>query len=373
VSRAAGRDRGPLPLLAALERGAVVVAVNWPVVLVDLAVESFYELALAVPIVGGAVMGAALMGADVGDMLRAGLPSTADVVIGSLAAAPEALVSFLAAVAVVAFGGEALMAIVKAGTLHVIVVAERRLAAGRGWRGGTASLAEGWAWSLRRVRDGIARFWRRMLALALALAVADFVVGVAYLATLGASSGLAADATWTAAWPLAVVAATSVGVVLVAAIKLTYDLLRVVILTDDCGVGDARRRLARFVMADARQVIGIFSVLGCVTVVATMLSVLAAAGLAVVAWMPFASVIVVPLQLAAWIVRGLIFEYFALSAVSAYQTQYRRFSAAEGTIAAERSTRSTQLVLVDDDGAIDGGDGEKRHPPAVGGDGNRLE
>ncbi|HWB16554.1 MAG TPA: hypothetical protein VG538_09110 [Vicinamibacterales bacterium] len=373
MSRAAGRDRGPLPLLAALERGAVVVAVNWPVVLVDLAIESFYELALAVPIVGGAVMGAALMGADVGDMLRAGLPSTADVVIGSLAAAPEALVSFLAAVAVVAFGGEALMAIVKAGTLHVIVVAERRLAAGRGWRGGTASLAESWAWSLRRVRDGIARFGRRMLALALALAVADFVVGVAYLATLGASSGLAADATWTAAWPLAVVAATSVGVVLVAAIKLTYDLLRVVILTDDCGVGDARRRLARFVMADARQVIGIFSVLGCVTVVATMLSVLAAAGLAVVAWMPFASVIVVPLQLAAWIVRGLIFEYFALSAVSAYQTQYRRFSAAEGTIAAERSTRSTQLVLVDDDGAIDGGDGEKRHPPAVGGDGNRLE
>ena len=148
------------------------------------------------------------------------------------------------------------------------------------------------------------------------------------------------------------------------------EAVRVVILTDDCGLGDARRRLARFVMADARQVIGIFSVLGCVTVVATMLLVLAAAGLAVIAWMPFASVVVVPLQLAAGIVRGLIFEYFALSAVSAYQTQYRRFSTAEGTISIERSP---QLVLVDDDGAVDRRDGEERHPRAVGGDGNRLE
>jgi hypothetical protein len=365
-----GPDSGSLPLVAALQRGALVVAVNWPVVLVDFAIESFYELALAVPVVGGTLMGAALMGADVSDLLRAGLPATADVVIGSLAAAPEALVAFILALAVVAFGGVALVAVVKAGTLHVIVVGERRLADGAAARRAPRSTSDAWAWSLRRVHDGVARFGRRMLALALALAVADFVVGALYLAAIGMSTGLAGDTAWTAAWPIAVAAVTSIGVVLVAAIKLVYDLLRVVMVTDDCGARAAWRRLARFVVRDARQVIGIFSVLGGVMIVATAVAVLAAAGLAVIAWMPFAGVIVVPLQLAVWIVRGLVFEYFALAAVSAYQTQYRRFSTAEGTLGADRSA---QLVLVDDDGAIDGRDGEQRHPSPIGRHGNRLE
>jgi hypothetical protein len=361
-----GPDAGSLPLLAALERGALVVAVNWPVVLVDFAIESVYELALAVPVIGGTVMGAALLGADVGDLLRAGLPSTADVVIGSLAAAPEALVAFILAIAVVAFGGVAIMAFVKAGTLHVLVAGERRLAGGATMR----PASDAWAWSLRRVHDGVARFARPLLALALALAVADFAVGILYLAAIGASTGLAGSTAWTAAWPLAVAAATSVGAVLVAAIKLAYDLLRLVVVTDDCRLGDAWRRLVRFVVRDARQVIGIFSVLGGVTIVATAIAVLAAAGLAVIAWIPFASVVVVPLQVAVWIVRGLVFEYFALAAVSACQAEYRRFSTAEGTICAPASPH---LVAIDDEGAVDGRDGDERHPSAIGGERQGLE
>jgi hypothetical protein len=45
-----------------------------------------------------------------------------------------------------------------------------------------------------------------------------------------------------------------------------------------------------------------------------------------VAWVPLAGLLFVPLQVAFWIVRGLLFEYMGLVTLSAYQTQYRRFA-----------------------------------------------
>ena len=58
---------------------------------------------------------------------------------------------------------------------------------------------------------------------------------------------------------------------------------------------------------------------------------MATAGLSVVAWVPLAGIIVLPLQLAFWIVRGLFFQYAGLTTLSAYQTQYRRFAAPKPT------------------------------------------
>ena len=45
-----------------------------------------------------------------------------------------------------------------------------------------------------------------------------------------------------------------------------------------------------------------------------------------VAWVPFVSLIAVPMTIAAWLVRGLVFQYVGLTALAAYQTQYRRFT-----------------------------------------------
>jgi hypothetical protein len=75
-------------------------------------------------------------------------------------------------------------------------------------------------------------------------------------------------------------------------------------------------------------VIGIFSVIGGIELMAGAVSLLAAAGLAPIAYLPVVSLVVVPLQAAVWIVRGLLFESLALSSLAAYQTQYRRFSEA---------------------------------------------
>jgi hypothetical protein len=75
---------------------------------------------------------------------------------------------------------------------------------------------------------------------------------------------------------------------------------------------------------DARQVLGIFGVMGLVLALVTAASVFATAGLTLIAWVPFAGLILLPLQAAAWLIRGLVFQYMGLTTLSAYQTQYRR-------------------------------------------------
>ena len=96
--------------------------------------------------------------------------------------------------------------------------------------------------------------------------------------------------------------------------------------TDDCRLSAAVARLRSFLFHVARQVLGIFGVIMALVLLATAASVLVTAGLALVAWVPFVGLAVVPLQLAAWLVRGVVFHYMDLSAWSAYQSQYRRYA-----------------------------------------------
>jgi hypothetical protein len=59
---------------------------------------------------------------------------------------------------------------------------------------------------------------------------------------------------------------------------------------------------------------------------ATVASILATAGLGLIAFVPLAGLAVLPLQFAAWLLRGFIFEYLALTALGAYLTQYRHYA-----------------------------------------------
>lgn len=319
-----------LSLGAALKRGALVTAANWPVVLIDFVIESFYKLTLAVPVLGGALMVTAIVGSDLNTVIGEGVRATADLVLGSLSTAPVALLAFLTALAIVGLGGEAIMFVVKAGTLSIIVAGERGLAGVQAdpFRGEAWSAAS--AYSLDAVVTGTRRFGRRALVLALWLGAAYVAIGAVCLVVVVYGLSLTSRWEWLPAWPLLMLLATSVGVVAVSVINLVYDLLRVIIVTDDCGIAVAVRRLRQFVIEDARHVLGIFSVIGGIVVVATAGSLVAAAGLALTAWMPFLGMVVVPMQAVAWLLRGIGFQYMSLAALAAYQTQYRRFSTADG-------------------------------------------
>jgi hypothetical protein len=298
---------------------------NWPIVLIDFAVESLYKLAVSVPVLGASLGIAALVGEDLTLLLSQGVRATADVVLGSLATAPVALTTFLLALSVVAVGGEAVMFVIKAGTLAVLVEADRVSGEVHQLPFGSDAFDRARVYRLETVLAAARRFSRRAIRLALWLGLGYAVVGLAYVAivTEGLFQG---GSTWLPPWPLVVLASTSVAIVTIAIFNLFYDLLRVVVVTDDCEVGVAVSRLKQFVLEDARQVIGIFLVIGGVQVLAALGFLLAAAGLALVGLVPLVSLVFVPLQAAAWVLRGLFFESLALSALAACQTQYRRFS-----------------------------------------------
>jgi len=315
-----------LPLRAALKHGALIAAANWPVVLIEFAIEALFKFTLAVPVIGGALMVAVLVGDDLGTIFGQGVRAAADLVIGSLATAPGALMSFFAAVGLVAFGGGIVMFIVKGGTLAVIVESEQT--AGDIHRGPVQldALRRAYVYDLATILDATRRFARRSGLLAAGLSLSYLIIGWGYITALGVSFRIAEQTTWASAWPLLVLVATSTSVIAVTAINLAFDLLRVIVITDDCRIRTAVRRLRAFLVADARQVLGIFGVVGLLVTAAMAVSVVTTAGLTFVAWVPFVSLIAVPLQVAAWLVRGLVFQYVGLTALAAYQTQYRRFT-----------------------------------------------
>jgi hypothetical protein len=314
-----------LRLRAALKRGALVTAANWPLVAVQFTADSLYKLALAVPVIGGTFMVAVLVGADMGGLLSDGIRAAAGLVVESLAGAPMALASFVIALALVAVVGAAVTFLAKAGTLALLVEGERAAADVQRapfrydvFRRASVTDADAF---LRGVR----RLGPRYLRLGGALISGYVLIGVAYLAVVGGAYRLSEHTAWSSAWPLIVLVATSGGVVAIVLVSLMYDLLQVIIAYDDCHIVEATRRLRVFLLHDARQVSGIFGVVLTLVVLATAASFIATAGLGLVAWVPLVGLIVFPLQATAWLVRGLLFEYVGLAEVAAYLSQYRQF------------------------------------------------
>jgi hypothetical protein len=315
-----------LPLGAALRQGALVTLANWPIVVFELCIEALYKLALGVPIIGGALMVAVLLDADISTLVGGSVRTTADLIVASLFNAPVALTAFLAAVGVVAYGGSLVMFVVKSGTLAVLVQGERQ--AGDLHRAPVRqeSLRRASAYRLAAVIAGMDHFGRRAAVLAGGLGLAYLLIGGLYIGAITYGFRAAAESTWGAAWPLLVLVATSTCVVGITAVNFLYSLARVVIISDDCGVGAALRRVRAFLVADARQVIGIFAVMSVVSAVGAGVSLTATASLAMIGWVPVVGLLVWPLQLAAWIIRGWLFQYISLTSLAAYQTQYRRFA-----------------------------------------------
>ena len=81
----------------------------------------------------------------------------------------------------------------------------------------------------------------------------------------------------------------------------------------------------RFLRSSVREIAGIFGVVLVLVLLATAASILATAGLGLIGFVPIVAVAVMPLQIAAWLVRGVVFQYLALTALGAYLTQYRHY------------------------------------------------
>jgi hypothetical protein len=120
---------------------------------------------------------------------------------------------------------------------------------------------------------------------------------------------------------------STVLVVWVTLVNFFYLLIQMVVVVEDCSVRSATGRVSRFLRAEPRLTFGVFGVVLLLVVGATIVSVIATTGLGLIAFVPLAGLAVVPLQLLAWLFRGLVFQFLGLSALSAYLTLYRRYTA----------------------------------------------
>ena len=306
-----------------LKRGALLAAANWPAVAIQFVAETTFQMLLAVPIIGAAILVAVLLGADLGELLAGHSARHLPTIASALMAEPGAFVAFVAAFAVVLLGGSILMFLVKGGIVDVLVAAHR---AARPDRARTDHLrdlpqrADVHASAIRRrlratvpalsgarpgADGGLRGLWRRLPGVTVygyrRPRTARFVLGWTFIAAIAAV----------------------LLVVWITVVNLLYLLTQVaMVAVDDVGPADACVAVLRFIRAEFRELLGVAGVVLAMVVAATLVSALAWSGVGLIAFVPLVGLAVIPLQLAALLIRGLVFEYLGLTALGAYVTLY---------------------------------------------------
>jgi hypothetical protein len=320
-----------LNLKLLLKRGALLAAANWQTIAIQFTAETTFQVLLGVPIIGAAILVAALLGGDLAELLRGNLREIFTTIAGTLMSEPVALVAFIGAFMIVLLGGSALMFVVKGGTVDILLAADA--AAGPiEHLPLTYHTVVGHAsrFTLQRFLAGCRRLHRRYVMLGLALMIVYAVSGGAYLAFVAYGYRSAAGRLLIIGWIFNAALATFSLVVWITLVNWCYLLLQIAMAAEDVGIGAAMAAVTRFIRAEFRELAGMFGVILAVVVAATLASALAWSGVGLIAFVPLVGLAVFPLQIAALLVRGLVFEYIGLSALAAYATLYLRYQAERG-------------------------------------------
>jgi hypothetical protein len=312
-------------LKIALKRGALVAAANWPLVAVQFVAESTLKVILGVPVIGGIFLVVLLLDADAEQLLGGDLRDVIAAVFASLRANPAALTSFAIAVLLVLVGGSVLTFIVKGGT--VAVFADADASAGPIERPPLRLqvLRRANRTGIEPFLNGCRRLGGRYVKLGLGLLLVYAITAAAYLGLLIGGYRVADNVGVLLWWTVILAAASSAVIVWITLVNFLYLLTQMVMAVDDVGLRAALARVFRFLRASLREVAGIFGVVLVLVLAATVASILAGAGLSLIGFVPVFALIVMPLQIAAWLVRGFVFQYLALTALGAYLTQYRHY------------------------------------------------
>jgi hypothetical protein len=310
-------------LKAALKRGALIAAANWPLVIVQFVAESSLKLLLAVPIVGGAFLVALLLDTSLTDLLSGEVRDIVTSIISALMTNPAALIAFVAATLLVLLGGSMLTFVVKGGTVALLAEAERIAGPIEKPPLRLAPLRRAAVVGIEPFLAGCARLWRRYVRIGIGLLVLYALTAGLYLAFVLGGYELAANSALMLGWTAAAALASSALIVWITLLNFFYLMTQMVVAIEDVSVRTGVRLALQFVWGHLREVAAVFGVVLVGVVMATAASILATAGLGLIAFVPLVGLAVLPLQLAAWLLRGIVFEYLALAALGAYLSHYR--------------------------------------------------
>src|SRR5687768_11029205 len=82
-SRSAGLSPARMHLKSLLKRGALLAAANWPVIAIQYVAATTFQVLLAVPVIGAAILVAVLLGADLAELLQGSLRDTFTAIAGT--------------------------------------------------------------------------------------------------------------------------------------------------------------------------------------------------------------------------------------------------------------------------------------------------
>ncbi len=307
-----------------LKRGALVAAANWQVVVIQFAAQTAFKVLLAVPIIAGAILVAIVVGADLAVLLQGGVRDMFAAIATALRAEPAALTAFVVTFAVALIGGSIFMFLVKGGSVTILLDAARSTRAIESEPITAARLRSAAMFSIDRFSAGCRRLFRPYLVLGFVLMLVYAASAGAYLAFVVLGYRAFEGRAWLIGWT-AVAALAGVALVLwITAVNLLYLLLQIATAAGARSLTGAVAAVARFIRSAPRELGGVFLVVLGLMVLATFASALVWSGVGLVAFVPLVGLAVFPLQMAALLLRGIIFEYIGLSALAAYASLYGR-------------------------------------------------
>jgi hypothetical protein len=315
-----------------LKRGALMAAANWQITLIQAVADSLFKLLLAVPIIGGVFLVGLVLGAEPTGLMTLDWRELITTIVTALLSHPVVLTMFLLALAVVVVGGSVLVFLVKGGTVATLVESDQHAGPIEQPPLHFSAVARAGRFTAEGFIQSCSRLFARFARLGFGLMTVYLMSGATYLSIVIASRATGDG------WGLTALF-TALFVCWITLVNLVYLLLQIVIAADDCGVATAVRRVATFVRAEMRSIATVFGVVLALVVCATGASILATAALGLIGFIPLLGLAVLPLQLSAWLLRGIVFQYLGLTAIGAYLQLYRGY--ARETVPGQLTTAPT--------------------------------
>ena len=282
--------------------------------LVQFVADTLFKTLVVVPVLGGLVLVALVAGGNPFDLIRFDdLTQTISAMVGVLLAHPIALAAFLTALGVILAGGSVLMFAVKAGSVTVLLAGDRTAGAIEEPPLRMSALRQANQATLERFIGGVRRLFPRYLRLGIALAIVYGLITGAYMAFLfGPPISDALDG------PITTTLASLAVIVVITLVNFLYLLMQIVIAAEDCGVIEALPHVARLIRRRTKALAQVLAAILSLMLMATGASILATTALGLIAFVPFVGLAALPLQVFAWLLRGVVFQFIGLTGAATY-------------------------------------------------------
>jgi len=167
--------------------------------------------------------------------------------------------------------------------------------------------------TLERFTNGVRNLFGRYLRLGIALTIVYAIIAGVYLALLfGPPTAAVLDG------PLSVTLASLTVIVVITLANFLYLLMQIMMAAEDCGVLEAVPHVMRLIRRRSIALVQVLAAILSLMLMATAASILATAALGLIAFVPFVGLAALPLQVLAWVVRGLVFQFVGLTGVTTY-------------------------------------------------------